>query len=113
MLDLTANEANGLLALGAQEARALMNEDVETSRALQIARMEELSFQARDAGDLGMQMKAQKELGSLTGVTKAERANELEALIGVITSVNAEQKEDILQIEATEIDSGPIMEPEE
>jgi hypothetical protein len=113
MLDLSAQEAQALLKLAASEARAMMNLDVETNRALQIGQMEEIAFQAREAADIPNELKAQKEIGELTGVRKADRESDLETLVGVMNHIASEQSEDIIQVEAKELLPDELPPPKE
>lgn len=113
MLDLSAIEAQSLLKMAAAEARAMMNLDVETNRALQIGQMEELAFKARESADIPNELKAQKEIGELTGVRKADRESDLETLVGIMNHIAAEQSDGIIQVEAVELLPDELPPPKE
>lgn len=87
MFDLTPKEIGGLVALATEEARIEASQDIETSRAVMVGRVEDYIDRMRESADSANEMKGIKVLCAIHGLHKTNPEDTAEALIGVIAKV--------------------------
>jgi hypothetical protein len=87
LFDLSPKEIGGLVALATEEARIEASQDIETSRAVMVGRVEDYIDRMRESADSTNEMKGIKVLCAIHGLHKTNPEDTAEALIGVIAKV--------------------------
>jgi hypothetical protein len=112
MFDLTIKEIGGLIALATQEAKDEAYQDIETTRAVMVGKVEDYIDRMRECADSSNEMKGIKVLCAIHGLHKTDPENTAEMLIGVIAKVASDNSATTspLRIEVSDKDDDEVIE---
>jgi len=110
MFDLTLKEIGGLIALAIEEAKIEASQDIETTRAVMVGKVEDYIDRMRECADSNNEMKGLKVLCAIHGLHKTDPENTAEMLIGVIAKVASDNAPAPLRIEVSPEDDDDVIE---
>lgn len=106
MFDLTLKETGGLIALATEEARIEATQEVETTRAIMVGRVEDYIDRMRENGDSANEMKGIKVLCAIHGLQHTNTEDTEKALIGVIAKVASDHAQGVGSTLRIAVDDG-------
>ena len=111
MFDLSLKETGGLIALATDEARIEASQDIETTRAIMVGKVEDYIDRMRENGDSANEMKGIKVLCAIHGLQKNDSENTEAALIGVIAKVASDHAQGVRSALLTVTDADDNLDP--
>jgi hypothetical protein len=100
---LSRRECLGLVRLARADALQYGRSSVEDDRALMVAQLKDFADRARDAMNMGDEIRALRELARVQGLTRTEPEDKMSEFLGVVRAVSGRQ--DALQLVSAAADA--------